>query len=221
MIQKQNSIMSHGLRGWNHAPSYLSEHLKRARGQILPILFLIKANFKYNREKLLNSVVGRGNFEWILLNKSHVPSWSHLAIRTLFTNQTVTFHRDFAVNRTIAVEVRRLNQNERGSDSPKGLEEVERPLLGKLKKFLESFGLAEATGWWVLIRFKRPVPRWERIEHDLRHFFLSLEDSSHIKKITKRIGNNFEIELLPKTPPIDYVFELGAIDDLDEGGSVI
>ena len=128
---------------------------------------------------------------------------------------------DFAVNRTIAVEVRRLNQNERGSDSPKGLEEVERPLLGKLKKFLESFGLAEATGWWVLIRFKRPVPRWERIEHDLRHFFLSLEDSSHIKKITKRIGNNFEIELLPKTPPIDYVFELGAIDDLDEGGFVI
>ena len=82
---------------------------------------------------------------------------------------------DFSINGTIAIEVRRLNQNERGSDSPKGLEEVEIPLMGKLKKFLDSFGLAETTGWWVLIRFKRPVPRWERVEHELRHFFSSLQ----------------------------------------------
>jgi len=128
---------------------------------------------------------------------------------------------DFAIEGTIAVEVRRLNQNERGRDFLKGLEEAERPLLGKLKKFLKSFGLAETVGWWVLIRFKRPIPRWERIEHNLRQFFSSIEDNPHLKKITKRIGNNFEIELLPRALPVDYVFELGVIDDLDEGGWVI
>lgn len=43
---------------------------------------------------------------------------------------------DFAINNRIAVEVRRLNQNERERVYPRGLEEVEMPLLGKLQKLL-------------------------------------------------------------------------------------
>lgn len=128
---------------------------------------------------------------------------------------------DFLVDRKIAVEVRRLNQNERGRTSPKGLEEVEMPLLGKLQRLLASFGPSKTTTWWVFFRFKRPVPRWQRIEENIREFFSSAEVALSAGKTSKWIGHNFQVEVLPKTILKDDAFELGGICDLDQGGWVL
>ena len=128
---------------------------------------------------------------------------------------------DFVINNRIAVEVRRLNQNEREREYPRGLEEVEMPLLGKLQKLLASFGIATAVAWWVFFRFKRPVPSWKRIEGDVRDFFRSLEERPPEGKASKWIGYNFQVEVWPKATPKDYVFELAGFDDLDHGGFVI
>ena len=57
---------------------------------------------------------------------------------------------------TIAVEVWRLNQNERGRDSPKDLEEVSIPFMGRLESSLTTFGAATTASWYVTLRLKRP-----------------------------------------------------------------
>lgn len=128
---------------------------------------------------------------------------------------------DFVINDRIAVEVRRLNQNERERACPRGLEEVEMPLLGKLQKLLVSFGDATSSAWWVFFRFKRPVPKWNKIEEDVRDFFRSTATRPPEGKASKWIGNNFQVEIWPKSSPQDWTFELGGFDDLDQGGFVI
>lgn len=127
---------------------------------------------------------------------------------------------DFLVNRKVAVEARRLNQNERGSMSPKGLEEVEMPLLGRLQTLLASFGPSKAKVWWVFFRFKRPVPRWQKIEETIRALFSSVEVTAYGVS-SEWIGHNFQVEVLLKTTPGDHAFELGGICDLDHGGWVL
>ena len=52
---------------------------------------------------------------------------------------------DFLVYGTIAIEVRRLNQNHFGESKAKGLEEVAIPLWNKIKTLLSSLG-APARG---------------------------------------------------------------------------
>lgn len=128
---------------------------------------------------------------------------------------------DFVINNKIAVEVRRLNQNERDREYPRGLEEVELPLLGKLQNLLASFGEASTVAWWVFFRFKRPVPSWKKIEVDIRDFFRSLADRPPARKASTWIGYNFQVEIWPKAIPTDSTFELGGFDDLDQGGFVI
>jgi len=47
---------------------------------------------------------------------------------------------DFLVDKRIAVEVRRLNQNWRDGERPEGLEETFFPLRAKMSKLLASLG---------------------------------------------------------------------------------
>jgi len=65
---------------------------------------------------------------------------------------------DLLVDKTIAVEVRRLNQNIIGETGYQGLEQVEIPLWMKMRKLLASFG-PSSTGvsWFVSYRFRRPL----------------------------------------------------------------
>ena len=128
---------------------------------------------------------------------------------------------DFLVEERIAVEVRRLNQNEQGRDTPKGLEEVEMPLIGKLNKFLKSLEPTRDSGWWVLFRFKRPVPQWKHVESKMREFFLSLEKMPKRDKVRFPVGTNIDVELWQKNNSLEKTFELGTFDDLDQGGFVI
>ena len=66
---------------------------------------------------------------------------------------------DFLVNDIIAVEVRRLNQNENTTGEMRGLEESSIPLSKGIEKILEKFNDSETDhSWFVGFKFFRPIP---------------------------------------------------------------
>jgi hypothetical protein len=77
---------------------------------------------------------------------------------------------DLLVDGTIAVEVRRLNQNERGRETPKGLEEEAIPFTDWLNTLLAAFGTDGPTRWVVKLRLKRPLPTRHRLRDRIRRF---------------------------------------------------
>ncbi len=126
---------------------------------------------------------------------------------------------DFLIADRIAVEVRRLNQNEIGSSRPKGLEHAEFRLIQKLNKVLKS--LEQISGWWVLLRFKRPVPKGKQIEAAVRLFISSLSETPEKERLRLSIGRNVNLEFWRKGTKLDKTIELGSVCDLDQGGFVI
>lgn len=85
---------------------------------------------------------------------------------------------DFSINKSIAVEVRRLNQNHESPDgSTQGLEEAALPLEQHLENFLPTLGPSQTgESWFVGIEFHRPMGPWKpirtQIERQLRAFML-------------------------------------------------
>jgi hypothetical protein len=76
---------------------------------------------------------------------------------------------DFLVNDSVAVEVRRLNQNEQTPAGPRGLEETAIPLGAKVSRLLRTLGSADGgESWYVFYSFRRPVPPWIELERSLR-----------------------------------------------------
>jgi hypothetical protein len=62
------------------------------------------------------------------------------------------------VNGTIAVEVRRLNQNEITESGHRGLEVTRIPLAARIRKLLSTFGPSRSGISWFCHDFKRPLP---------------------------------------------------------------
>src|SRR6267143_274530 len=69
---------------------------------------------------------------------------------------------DFLVNRRIAVEVRRLNQNAiYNTGRTEGLEEVFIPLWQGLEQYLPTIGPSvHGESWYVGLKVRRPAETW-------------------------------------------------------------
>jgi hypothetical protein len=129
---------------------------------------------------------------------------------------------DFLVQKTIAIEVRRLNQH---WTSPEGdeipLEAVEVPTAKKLTRLLDSFGApSNGVSWMVLPRIKRPFPsmNWEATaKNELQKLQSgSIRDS----KYEVVLDDHFRIEFTRMSKPgLKTFIEIGDSDD-DRGGWV-
>jgi hypothetical protein len=76
---------------------------------------------------------------------------------------------DFLLNGCIAVEVRRLNQNEDKPDGPRGLEEAAIPLQAKVSRLLRTLGPSDGgESWYVVYTFRRPLLSWDELANALR-----------------------------------------------------
>lgn len=129
---------------------------------------------------------------------------------------------DFLLDKRIAVEVRRLNENERTRPTPKGLEEVEIPLTKRLTTLLHSYGpAASSAGWWVAVRFRRPVPRWKDIEVDVRAFFDAVRKGDAGSRPVRSFSDHLVLEAFSRAGTGDHVFELKIWIDEDSGGMLI
>src|SRR5437867_7019158 len=76
---------------------------------------------------------------------------------------------DFLLNGRIAVEVRRLNQNEDTPNGPRGLGEGAIPLQAKVSRLLGTLGSSDGgETWYVVYSFRRPLPPWDELANALR-----------------------------------------------------
>jgi hypothetical protein len=129
---------------------------------------------------------------------------------------------DFLLNGRIAVEVRRLNQNELTGSGFRGLEEVRIPTEARIRRLLTSLGPAKLdTSWFANYELKRPVPAWKEIETELRQKLEEFRDDENrqIPFVAKAPG--VEIQVFHKASrPHSTFFVYGGGCDEDTGGWV-
>lgn len=128
---------------------------------------------------------------------------------------------DFLLDGRIAVEVRRLNENERGLSSPKGLEQTKIPMLMGLQELCDSFGAPSPNGWWLALRYRRPLPGWKILGPVARKFLEELKDGILTGRHNRHLDENVEIEAIPRVGAGEAMFHVAIVSDGDSGGWVL
>jgi hypothetical protein len=126
---------------------------------------------------------------------------------------------DFLVNGRIAVEARRLNQNEElPGGEHRGLEEQSFPLRGRFKSFLATFGPATAgESWFVHYDFRRPLAPWKELEPPLRKILEAFRVAPGLGREFS-VGPRFRVRVLRAQRLHPTLFLLADDIDHDEGG---
>lgn len=129
---------------------------------------------------------------------------------------------DFLVDKRIAVEVRRLNQNEETDSGPRGLEEVAVPLWRKVKNLATSLGPPTAgTSWFLSFDYGRPVVPWKQLEPQLRQYLEGFRNGSNHRKSSAVIAPNFKVDIFRASNPHPTFFVMAGYVDRDSGGWVL
>lgn len=127
---------------------------------------------------------------------------------------------DFLLDGRIAVEVRRLNENERGFPEPKGLEETEIPLLQGMQRLTTSFGPADAKAWWLALRYRRPIPPWPKLAPAAKRFLEQVRNGALTVRVAHHLHNNVELEAISRAGTGGSMFHVAVTSDEDSGGWV-
>jgi len=129
---------------------------------------------------------------------------------------------DFLIDNRIAVEVRRLNQNNAVDGSYQGLEETAIPLAQKIENFLEQFGpTQDDKSWFVTITFERPILHWKNLRqllHTELEAFLS-DPNPELRLIA--IDEKFRLQLIRASIPQSTRLVFGGMSDLNSGGWIV
>jgi len=145
----------------------------------------------------------------------------HLGHREIVYEPDGNIPPDFLVAGRIAVEVRRLNQNEVIGSKVRGLEEVSIPFLMKFKTFLRSLGPSNGKSWLVSYARRGPLPPWYQLERELRTYLEAVRDSPREHQsgfVTAH--ETFKVHLRASKPHSDS-FVLGVADDAELGEIVV
>ena len=124
---------------------------------------------------------------------------------------------DFLVDGHIAVEVRRLNQNDFNVMPHRGLEESEIPLRMHLVRLLASYGTSNVTRF-IGLDFRRPLPKWSVIEKGARTFLDNVVAGALPEGVMRMVAPNVKLEYLCAVADARDAFELGVENDDDWGG---
>ena len=128
---------------------------------------------------------------------------------------------DFLVEGRIAVEVRRLNQNEQTASGFRGLEVVAIPFQMKVRRLLMSLGPPRSgASWYVHYNFRRPIPIRD-IMSELRQRLIEFRDGdSGTLPAAFIVGTSLEVRLC-RAPRLHGTFFVpGGFSDDDSGGWV-
>ncbi|MFY0639518.1 MAG: hypothetical protein JXR16_00635 [Bermanella sp.] len=129
---------------------------------------------------------------------------------------------DFLVNKKIAVEVRRLNQNYENNGVHKGLEESEIPLWHKFERTIKNYGKPIAgKSYFVSYEYSRPIAQWEVIEGSLKKHLDEFGDGKIKESEQYEIAHNFNVEIAQASEQYPDFFLLGGYCDFDMGGFVL
>lgn len=126
---------------------------------------------------------------------------------------------DLLVGGHIAVEVRRLNQNDQRLDELRGLEEDQIPLLHRMRRLLDSLGPPRAgKSWFVSYRLRRPLERWRTLEPQVRIVLEEFAKQSAGRTEPADLGSPLLLTVHPASSPHAEMFVLGGYTDRDSGG---
>jgi hypothetical protein len=129
---------------------------------------------------------------------------------------------DFLVDGTIAIEVRRLNQNHFDGSGAKGLEEDAISLWLRIKKLVTSLGFpTEGESWYVWYQFKRPVVSWKILKPKLLQALQAFIDSPVKQRGTIVNMPGFNLRVFKTGRPYVTMFVMGGNSDQDSGGWLI
>ncbi|WP_444926408.1 hypothetical protein ACJJI4_21435 [Microbulbifer sp. TRSA002] len=128
---------------------------------------------------------------------------------------------DFLLNNTIAVEVRRLNQHYDNGKSIKPLEDIEYKLVPQLNTLLKTFkGAEHKSSAFISISYSRPVGNIKDKIKEIERVLIShlrIIDQTKVYKISDQV----RIRISPTPTIFDSPYNLGSINDMDQGGFVL
>ena len=129
---------------------------------------------------------------------------------------------DFLVDGSIAIEARRLNQNEESEERYRGLEEVWKPLNNLVEKAV-AFTIDQppiGESWFVVYAFRRPLPPWKQLEKLVAVALRNFRESNH-QPGKVRLTSNFKLEFIRASSVHPTFFVFGGWRDSDSGGFVM
>jgi len=128
---------------------------------------------------------------------------------------------DFLIDGRIAVEVRRLNQNENTPNGHRGLENVAIPLRAKVCALLKTLGPSDDESWYVMYRLRRPLPPWKQLAAALRTELLEFRNNTNRSRTTRTVTPMFRVTLIKAGRSYPDFFVLGGFADSDSGGFIL
>ena len=128
---------------------------------------------------------------------------------------------DFLIDRTIACEVRRLNQFHKNGVRNEPLENLEYPLYHKLKQIFKSFkNDSLPNSAFVGYTVRRPFKLNKAIIKEIEA--ICNEQINYITTTKKyTVGQNLTLTFIPTDKPKDQVYLFGSMLDYDKGGLII
>ncbi len=129
---------------------------------------------------------------------------------------------DFVVDKRIAIEVRRLNQNHDDGNDMRGLSEIAIPLWLKVRRLLTSLGApTNGQSWFVSYRFSRPMSDWKilgpKVEHALKTFMAQTDPQG----FDRDLGDGFELKVFKAETTHSTFFVPAGYSDKQSGGWLI
>ena len=129
---------------------------------------------------------------------------------------------DFLVDGRIAVEVRRLNQNEETAEGHRGLEQVSKPLHALVCKALAAMGPpVGGMSWFVSYSYSRPLPPWRRLDVLLRKALHEAADRPELGNRRVHVASTLRLRFTRASKVHSHRFVLGGSFDHDSGGFVV
>jgi hypothetical protein len=129
---------------------------------------------------------------------------------------------DFLVDGRIAVEARRLNQNEETAEGHRGLEEISKPLNTLVCRCLAAMGPPIAgTSWFVFYSYSRPLPAWRELDRLLRDALDDCRAWPDLGKHKVSVGRRMRLRFTRASKVHPQLFVLGGSSDHDSGGFLV
>ena len=118
---------------------------------------------------------------------------------------------DFVIDGRIAVEVRRLNENEKTTTGHRGLEEVSKPLTALIKKALIAMGPPKyGVCWFVSYSYSRPLPPWRQLEKSLRQILREISEHPDLGMRRVRVADKLRLSFTRATELHPNLLVLGS-----------
>ncbi|TAD89144.1 MAG: hypothetical protein EAZ99_10960 [Alphaproteobacteria bacterium] len=134
---------------------------------------------------------------------------------------------DFVVDKRIAIEVRRLNQNidDGTGKGRRGIEEAEKPLGDWLRNYLSSYGPGDVSDqrWFVCCSFRHPRPEYSNLKEQLDDLLRTFMDNPDRQPLERdlTVGMRFKVSLIKGSTQQQNFFTLGGLGAEEAGGWVL